>query len=58
MKHTKMMTAKHLLLVKISWYLKGNRIEKKRSIETQRTLKAEAAVVWTHDINLKSNKMF
>ena len=58
MKHMKMMTAKHLLLVKISWYLKGNRIEKKRSTETQQTLKAVAAVVWTHDTNLISNKMF
>ena len=57
MKHSKIMTAKHLLLVKISWYKKRNWMAKERSIETQQTLKAVTAVVWTHTTNLISNKM-
>ena len=58
MNHTKIMTAKHLLLVKMSWYRKGNRIAIKRSIETQHEFKVVAAVVWIHSILVSIIKFF
>ena len=56
-KYTKIMTAKHLLLLKMSWYRKGKRNAMKRSIETQDELKVVAAVVWIHSIIVIINKL-